>query len=248
MTTDHKGKRHGRNWLRWIAGFAGALVLAALISVPFVAPAVAAYTCPSCYGFEKLADQLYAERGMSERDRAALQGLVRRAKEQVTGFYGPLQSGPAILVCRTDACDHRTGGRGALGETYLGAFIRMSPRGFNQTFLAHELSHAELHARFGAVTFLLGRLPAWVDEGIAVIVSDDDRYLKPDGSGTAKCRAEPVDDMRPGPFEWGRSAGKTPGLYAQAACRVLRWMDANGGKTALLAAIAEVAAERRSLP
>ena len=152
------------------------------------------------------------------------------------------------LFAKTSDCDRRTGGYGALGETYLSLFIRMSPRGIDQTFLAHELSHTELHARVGARKYLMSALPAWLDEGIAVIVSDDERYLRPDAAGASRCRAEPVDDLRLGVFERGRIAATTPGLYAQAACRALRWMDANGGKAGLLAAVAGIADSGRIIP
>lgn len=234
--------------VRWVGTVSAGLVLTAITSIPLVMPAVAAYGCPTCYGLEKAAADLYVERGVTAEDRKGLEALVNGAKAKVEAFYGSVESFPTILVCQTSDCDRQTGGHGALGETYLSLFIRMSPRGIEQTFLAHELSHEELHARVGARKYLMSALPAWLDEGIAVIVSDDQRYLRPDAAGASRCRAEPVDDLRPGPFEWGRIAASTPGLYAQAACRVLRWMDANGGKAGLLAAVVEVADGRRSLP
>jgi hypothetical protein len=49
-------------------------------------------------------------------------------------------------------------------------------------------------------------------------------------------------------FSWGAAAGKTPSLYAQAACGVLIWMDANGGRTGFLAALGETADGKRTLP
>jgi hypothetical protein len=45
--------------------------------------------------------------------------------------------------------------------------------------LAHEFSHVDLHTRIGLMRFLAGAIPAWFDESLAVIVSDDARYLKP---------------------------------------------------------------------
>lgn len=234
-------------WIKSVAALVSVLTIVGIGAIPFVMPAAAAYACPNCYGLEKVSAGLIVERGMSIADRQQLEQLVSSAKNKVAAFYGSVGSTPTLLVCQSSDCDRRTGGRGALGETYLSAFIRMSPRGIDQTFLAHELSHAELHARVGILNYLQGKLPAWVDEGTAVIVSEDERYLKPDAIGAAKCRAEPVDDLRPGPFEWGRIAAKSPFLYAQAACRVLRWMDANGGRSALLAGVIEAVDGRRKL-
>jgi hypothetical protein len=112
--------------------------------------------------------------------------------------------------------------------------------------LARESSH--LSHLIGLTKFLGGTIPAWFDEGLAVIVSDDARYLKPGATGAAKCLAEPESSLPPSPYKWGPSAGKTPMLYAQAACRVMRWMEANGGTAGLLAAISQIAAGAGQLP
>jgi hypothetical protein len=107
----------------------------------------------------------------------------------------------------------------------------------------------ELHRRIGLWRQVQGKVPAWFNEGLAVIVSDDPRYLKPGVEGVARCVAGPPEVKLPAsPFEWSSSAGHTPGLYAQAACRVLQWMEANGGNAGLLAAIAQVGEGKRSLP
>jgi len=229
---------------------AGAITIFALLltTIPFIAPAVAAYGCPHCYGLERLTDGIYVEREMPEADRAALQGLIGRAAKRVEDFYGSFEHVPVLLVCGTSVCDRKTGGRGARAETYGSAFIRVSPRGISETILAHEFSHAELHGRIGAWRMLRGALPAWFDEGLAVVISDDERYLAPGPTAAARCRAEPDADARVGFFAWGSVAGKTPGLYAQAACRMLRWMEANGGRAGLLAAVDEIAEGKRLLP
>lgn len=219
-----------------------------LATVPFIAPAVAAYGCPHCYGLERLTDRIYVEREMPAVERVALQDLVGRAAKRVGDFYGSFDRAPVLLVCGTSVCDRRTGGRGARAETYGSAFIRVSPRGINETILAHEFSHAELHGRIGTWRMLHGALPAWFDEGLAVVVSDDARYLAPGATAAMRCRAEPDVDAQIGSFAWGSIAGKTPGLYAQAGCRVLRWMEANGGRPGLLAAVDEIAKGTRNLP
>src|SRR5215471_1911382 len=131
---------------------------------------------------------------------------------------------------------------------YGTTFIRLSPRGLDQTILAHEFSHVELHARIGQFRLLMRAIPAWFDEGLAVIVSDDARYLGPGTMSATRCLVEPRGDLPSNPSQWGHAAGKTPGLYAQAACRVMRWMEENGGKTGLRDAISQIADGRRRLP
>jgi hypothetical protein len=106
----------------------------------------------------------------------------------------------------------------------------------------------ELHSRTGQFRLLTRAIPAWFDEGLAVIVSDDARYLGPGTTSATRCLAEPHGDLPSSPFQWGPAAGKTPGLYAQAACRVMRWMEANGGKTGLRDAVSQVADGTRRLP
>jgi len=238
----------GRRWRKRIMLIATVLVVLAIGGVVFLSPAVAAYVCPGCYGLKRVADSLFVDRAMSVEERTKLQETVARAAAQVAAFYGSFDQHPTLLVCATEECDRRLGGKGARAVTYGTTFIRLSPRGLNQTILAHELSHAELHARIGRLRLLTGALPAWFDEGLAVIVSDDARYLGPGTTSATRCLAEPDGDLPSGPFQWGPAAGKTPGLYAQAACRVMRWMEENGGPAGLRAAISQVADGTRRLP
>jgi hypothetical protein len=219
----------------------------AAASAPFVMPALAAYACPACYGLEEVTPSLYVEVAMAAKDRAKLQETVATAETKVAGFYGSYNGRPTLLACASADCDRKLGGRGARAVAYVtlaGTFIRIAPAGLNETILAHEFSHVELNRRVGRAK----TVPAWFDEGVAVIVSDDERYLKSGGEGAQRCAAQPDGQLPESPFEWAPAAGKTPGLYAQAACAVLHWMDANGGRPGLLTALAGVADGKRNLP
>jgi hypothetical protein len=185
---------------------------------------------------------------MSVEDTTKLEEAISRAMGQVAAFYGSFDQGPTLLVCATKECDHRLGGKGAKANTYGTTFIRVSPDGLNQTILAHEFSHVELHTRIGLMRILAGAIPAWCDEGLAVIVSDDARYLKPGTTSAMRCLAKPEGSLPSSPSEWRILAGKTPNLYAQAACGVMRWMEANGGTAGLLTAISQVADGTRQIP
>jgi hypothetical protein len=224
------------------------LMIVGIGCTPFLSPAVAAYACPSCYRLQRVSGNLFVDPAMSVEDRTKLQEIVVRAAEQVADFYGSFDKPPTLLACATEECDRRLGGKGARADTFGTTFIRLSPRGLNQTILAHEFSHVELHARIGIFRFLRGAVPAWFDEGLAVIVSDDARYLRSGATSATRCAAEPEGDLPVSYFQWGPAAGKTPGLYAQAACRAMRWMEANGGRAGLLAAISQVADGTRQLP
>lgn len=213
------------------------LVILAVGCVVFLSPAVAAYACPSCYGLQRATGSLFVDPAMSVEDRTKLQEIIARAAVQVENFYGSFERQPTLLACATEECDRRLGGRGARAATYGTTFIRLSPRGLNQRILAHEFSHVELHARVGVFRLLMGAIPAWFDEGLAIIVSDDTRYLGPGATSATRCLEEPNGDLPSSPFQWRSAAGKTPGLYAQAACRVMRWMEENGDQAGLRAAI-----------
>ena len=223
-------------------------MILAIGCLPFLSPAVAAYVCPSCYGLQRVTGSLFVDPAMSVEDRTRLQEVVALAAVQVADFYGSFDRQPTVLACATEECDRKLGGKGARANTYGTTFIRLSPRGLNQTILAHEFSHVELHARIGLFRFLMGAVPAWFDEGLAVIVADDARYLRPGTTSTTRCSAEPGGDLPSSPFKWARAAGKTPGLYAQAACRVMRWMEENDGKMGLRATISQIAEGTRRLP
>ena len=238
-------------WKTWIAGSVGLMSLAALISIVFFAPVLAAAGCPRCYGMEPVRGDLFVDRQMPVFARNELMGSIAEAESMVSAFFGQRNRRPTILACSTDVCDRSLGGRGARATTYSSfgfSVLRLSPKGLNTTVAAHELSHVEVHARIGVLAQMRGVFPAWFDEGLAVLVSEDQRYLKAGGSAVERCLKTPDQELPVSPFVWGPLAGKIPWIYAQAACQVLRWMEENGGKAGLLAAIDEVATAQRRLP
>ncbi|MEH1128909.1 hypothetical protein [Micromonospora sp. CPCC 206061] len=95
------------------------------------------------------------------------------------------------------------------------------------------MAHVELHQRLDA-----GHVPQWFDEGLAVLVAGDERYLLPDTGGD-RCRvasgsAEALPETL---AEWLRTAKADEQVYAKAACRVSRYVDAGGGPRTVLALI-----------
>jgi hypothetical protein len=204
-----------------------------------VQPTLAALVCPRCFGFEQLSGRVYVDAAMPEPLRAQLARAMREGATKVAGFYGELRAAPEVLACATDICWRRLGGGEAKGISYASAGIRLAPRGIDSVIVAHERSHIELHERLGLAKFVLGSIPAWFDEGLAVIVSDEQRYLA--STESDRCQGKPIEDFPVGKMEWTRAAGIDQNLYALAACRVLRWMKANGGNAAALLLIQKVA-------
>jgi hypothetical protein len=213
------------NRRRTVVLAAAALVAVAAGALILTAPAVAATVCPRCYGFSALGDGIYVDRG-DERYRR----IVDRSKQRITAFYGTRVSHPRVLICTTEACYRRIGGGGEKGKAIRNWSVMLSPRGANETIATHELSHVEFHERLGAAR---REVPHWFDEGLAVLVSEDPRYLRPP-SNPDRCRL-PYEQAAPVIHtDWRRAVtGGVDRPYRQAACVVSRWTSARGGPAAV---------------
>jgi hypothetical protein len=215
------------------------LAVAAAAMICLVYPAVPAAICPSCYGFAPAGDSIYVEADVPEKQVVLATTMVRDARDRVRRFYGTLQGRPRILLCFTDHC-YRRFGTGSRGMALLDRALILAPRGMNVVIAAHELAHIELHSRLGARRTWFKTVPQWFDEGLAVLVSDDPRYLSPNVRA-GRCHVAPdvaMPDTRIAWIERARSAG----LYAQAACRVSRWVISHGGPPTVLSLTASIAA------
>jgi hypothetical protein len=204
-------------------------------------PFVGAAACPSCYGLERFADRAFIERAASPQQRAHAAAVLEQARERVRAFYGSLDARPRILICVSDECYRRIRAAGSRGNALFDLALQLSPRGTDPVIAAHELSHIELHHRLGRINHLTGAIPSWFDEGVAVVVSDDRRYLAPAGAPD-RCLVRSDEALPTGIFEWVREMGRTDTrrLYAKSACRVADWMARNGGATAVLRLVARV--------
>ncbi|WP_173529338.1 hypothetical protein [Nonomuraea antri] len=223
----------GGKWRRRVLiAVAGLLVAAALAAggVAVAFPSVAATTCPGCYGMTRLRPGLYIEPGLPAAREREIAAVVDAAERRVAAFYGGRRSTPDVLACASAVCYRRIGGGGERGVAVLNRAVMLSPSGIDVAIAAHEMSHVELHTRLGSAA---GRVPQWFDEGLAVVVADDSRYLKPETAGD-RCLVS-TDEALPRTLdEWLRAARADRNTYAKAACRVSRWLAANGGPRAVL--------------
>ncbi|MCP3802633.1 hypothetical protein NLX83_25500 [Allokutzneria sp. A3M-2-11 16] len=227
MSTEPRRRR----WA-WIIAVAAVLTLASGATLVLAFPSIAATTCPRCYGLVPVEDGLYAERDVSDADRQRLVALHREANQRVTDFYEGRKSKPIVLACLTPECYRRIGGGGERGVAVGNQAVMLSPRGIDPAIAAHELSHVELHARLGSA----GEVPQWFDEGLAVLVSDDPRFLLPRNVAD-RCRVAAQGPLPQTLDEWLRAASADEQMYAKAACQVHRWAEAHGGRRAVLALV-----------
>ena len=208
-----------RMYGRLLMGGIFALLLALVVGVAVAFPAVAATACPGCYGLDRVRTGLHVEPGVTAAQRQQVSDAVDEGTRRVAAFFGGLRSAPTFLACLTDECYSGIGGGGERGIAVLNRAVMLSPRGIDPVIAAHELTHVELHARLGKRT-----VPQWFDEGLAVLVSDDPRYLRPDGD---RCLVEPAWPLPDTLDGWLTAASADAQVYAQAACAVSRWTATN---------------------
>jgi hypothetical protein len=219
------------------------LIVAAVAGIALFLPAAVAIVCPACYGFYELAPHVFVERGMSEATRSKTTTALADARRAVGDFFGDPAPNPRVLICASEACYHRLGGHGSRGKAYSDTALVLSPRGIDPVIAAHELAHIAFHHRVGLLAMVTGAVPAWFDEGLAVTVSDDRRYLAPPQAAD-RCLVASDAPLPATRRAWGRAAGADHELYAKAACRVVTWLAANGGAPAVLRLADAVAAGR----
>ena len=118
-------------------------------------------------------------------------------------FWISIQSSdqiPVWLMCLSGECGVRTPPL-PLAMAYMNLFVFVYPDGATRTILAHELAHAELHQRVGSGRrFFSQAVPTWFDEGLAVYISQDTRYLDVEDSVVTGCKdgnwPQPPSDQR----------------------------------------------------
>ena len=214
----------------WFAAGLVVLILATAAVLVLAFPSVAATTCPRCYGLVPVQHGLYTERGVSNADRERLIEVYRDANQRIDGFYEGRESAPTVLACFTSGCYKRIGGGDERGIAIRDQALMLSPRGIDPVIATHELSHVEFHVRLGPQR---DQIPQWFDEGLAVLVSDDTRYLLPP-TAPDRCRNASSEPLPRTLNAWLRTAGADEQVYAKAACRVYQWAEAHGGEHAVL--------------
>lgn len=165
---------------------------------------------------------------------------VAAAEARVRAFWGEAPGPHRVIVCTDAGCDAALGGvasRGpdgddgplaqAFGPWLLVTYSRLLAQddALRRAILAHEMSHLVLAARVSPLRLWSGEVPAWLNEGVAVLASDDPRFnLTPNVCTLLSDVALP--ETMP---EWSREAGSRESpLYQAAACRARDWLALNG--------------------
>jgi hypothetical protein len=217
--------------MRSILIFLITLIVSAAAGLLLTYPMAGAMACPSCFGFAAAGDNIYVQDTMPDAERRAARATLQAARDRVRRFYGALLREPQVFLCADEACYQRYAGEGSRGTAFLDRALILAPGAVTVPIAAHELSHIEFHARIGLIATARDRVPRWFDEGLAINVSDDPRYLLP-GSGAARCRLRSNEPLPVDRRDWFAAADGA--LYAASACRVAEWLAARGGPSAAL--------------
>lgn len=198
-------------------------------AIVYAAPHVGVFLCPGCYGFSKGASRVCFDDGANETQAAIALENLAAANRQVLEFYPDRSTRPVWLFCLSEQCLDRFG-RGPLALTYFGRFVFVYPDGATATILTHETAHTELQNRAGITRSIEGVVPAWFDEGLAVYISRDPRYLRLRDGKVTGCRERNL----PEPPTDGRrflhlAATQAYTVYTASACKVIDWLDDHGG-------------------
>lgn len=202
---------------------------------------MAAAICPQCFGFESNGKQVYVQRSMPAGERLRVRRALAFAEERIRDFYGDTGIYPLILVCATQKCIHSIGGGDSTSGS-VGSFVMiLGPQGASIIEMTHELSRIEVSKRIGIFHTVMGSVPAWFDEGVAVLVSNDPAYIAPANAEDGRCLARTNRDLPVDMQLWVDESNQDPSINAQAACRVYDWMQTRGGSQAIVGLLTDIA-------
>jgi hypothetical protein len=132
---------------------------------------------PSWFGFSEISEGVHVDDQMPLSQQQEFLKTLGLAKSRVSAFFGDIEGSPKVFACSTEECFVSHGGITAKGKAYGDSMLLLSPRGLDVVIAAHELTHIELHHRVG-VFRSWREIPNWFDEGLAVLVSEDPRYIE----------------------------------------------------------------------
>ena len=169
------------------------VVLAVLFAVPltaaaavFALPGPAACALAGATGMRTLADGSRTH-SASEADHRRYAQLSHDARARIEAAFGAAEAKPVVIFFNGPEGfgPFRLNGYGSTQMIGGRSCVLIGPQGQNVDVVAHELMHAELHARTGYLAYFL-QVPTWFDEGVAMQVDHRPAYaLSPQASAKA---------------------------------------------------------------
>ena len=163
---------------------AGSVVITSAGAAAYALPGPTACLTIAALDLQSASDNVLTNSVFSV-DRQRFKQLTHDARSRISATYGIPESKPNIVFFTSDKglgpfTLNRYGSTNFIGRR---ACIFIGPNGQNVDVVAHELMHAELHHRVGAVKRFL-EIPTWFDEGVAMQVDHRKEYdLRKDNAG-----------------------------------------------------------------
>ncbi|SDZ32098.1 hypothetical protein SAMN05444004_11088 [Jannaschia faecimaris] len=183
---------------------------------------------PGWAGLNYVSDGVWMEATAGDSERFVEE--LTWAEAQVADWWGEVPDRPRILVCGSLKCDSALNGPGPYAQAYgrhlliVHARLGLEDPELRRAILAHELSHIIVASRVSIPAYLRGDMPAWLNEGLAVLASDDPRFNLTPGL----CDMLVEEPLPEGMRDWGHLAGEgNRPIYQAAACRARAWLENN---------------------
>ena len=179
---------------------------------------------PARYGLSEIAPRVYTD-DVAQSDR--ILKLVKAGEETSARFFGKTGAAPRYVFCTTEKCVEDFGIQ-ALGEAVLRHVVLIEPNGMQETIVAHERAHIDLHTYFNLKDLYHRRFPTWFDEGLASFVSEPKRirFNVPDFDLAVLRRIESTGDWE----RWvrGKTWAQTYGTARAAVAHIERKLGYEG--------------------
>lgn len=160
----------------------GRLLLIALLIAPFAAWAFykpIRVLVPEVNGVSCINEYICIEY-LSEKEKA--ESLYRKSIQFINISVGEINNNPRVIFCSTTSCYESFGFHLPAKAKTVGSFgIVVSPKGWTESYLRHEMIHHIQIEKFGALAHW--RAPKWLKEGMAYSLSEDTRNLKEPWAG-----------------------------------------------------------------
>lgn len=120
--------------------------------------------------FTEMQKNVYIDNSYSG-DRDDVIATINAAKNRISDFWDNIQSSPIIIISDNEKTIAKLGGDHDTSTMVLFraySYISISKEYLNIDIIAHELTHAELHARLYKGKLPQALVPIWFDEGVAI--------------------------------------------------------------------------------
>lgn len=182
--------------------------------------------------FIEIQKNVYVENGYSG-DIEAVNSLVDEARNRVLEFWGDLESAPTVIISDNAATLAKLGGdHDTATAIFFGAYsyISVSDEYLNVDILAHEMTHAELHARLYKGKLPQTLIPTWFDEGVATQNDYREQYSEETWHERTKNGFDTIElDQMDTPSEfYAGDVDDRRFRYLISRHEIKEWIDKNG--------------------